>query len=221
MKRSALGVTILTAGLAAQAALEAAVSTDRPALKKPLESIPFQLGAWAGRDDPVDPQILKESQADDVLNRIYHDSSRRGRSLVVWMNYSRHGLNLRHSPELCLPGSGYTKDESRTRLLEIPAGNGRVHKLTQLRYTKAGVAQGIGFWYYIFGEGSVEHMVRELPITSRSSHGRTTRGSGLTVEIFSPGDSDPGGEALEDFAKTLLPTLEAILPDNRQSYHIP
>ena len=37
-------------------------------------------------------------------------------------------------------------------------------------------------------------------MSSRSSHGRTTRGSSLTVEVFCPGMADPEAEALRDFA---------------------
>ena len=63
--------------------------------------------------------------------------------------------------------------------------------ITRLGYCQGELVQGVGFWYYIFGEGELEHFVRRLPITSRSSHGRTTRGSGMTVEVFCPGDERP------------------------------
>ena len=79
----------------------------------------------------------------------------------------------------------------------------------------------MGFWYYIFGEGKLENYVRRLPITSRSSHGRTTRGSSMTVEVFYPGDNDPEGESLREFAQELVKALEPILPLERAVYHIP
>jgi hypothetical protein len=60
-----------------------------------------------------------------------------------------------------------------------------------------------------------------LPITSRSSHGRTTRGSSMTVEIFYPGDHDPEGDALREFTRLLLVALEPILPLDRAEYFVP
>jgi exosortase len=59
--RAALGVAILTVGLAAQAALEEATQTPRPPLKQPLATLPLRLGDWdgpgrAGR--PGDPPAL-------------------------------------------------------------------------------------------------------------------------------------------------------------------
>ncbi len=180
----------------------------------------MSIGDWGGRDVPVDPKVLEESQADDYLNRIYEHPDRPGLQMTLWMNYSKHGLNLRHSPEVCLPSGGWEKIEAQTRVLEADGPDGRT-TLTRLAYRQGELVQEIGFWYYIFGEGRVERYVRSLPITSRSSHGRTTRGSGLTVEIFCPGDVDPEGEALREFASSLLSELGHFLPEDRAEYHVP
>jgi hypothetical protein len=93
--------------------------------------------------------------------------------------------------------------------------------MTCLGYSKGELVERVGFWYYIFGEGKLEKLVRRLPITSRSSHGRTTRGSSMTVEIFGSGDHDPDDSALQDFAHSLLLELEPILPSERAEYHVP
>ena len=91
----------------------------------------------------------------------------------------------------------------------------------RLGYAQGDLVQGVGFWYYIFGEGAVERWVRTLPITSRSSHGRTTRGSGMTVEVFWTGESEEKVAAFQDFARAVLAGLEPILPTDRADYHIP
>jgi hypothetical protein len=221
IRRAVLGVAFLTVGLAAQAALERVNETPRPPLKRPLATLPMQLGDWDGRDEPIDPDILEQSQADDHLNRVYEDRNRPGRRLVLWVNYSRHGLNLRHSPEICLPSGGWTKIESQTQVMPVHRGGAEPLSMTRLGYSKDELVQQIGFWYYIFGEGRLEHFVRTLPITNRSSHGRTTRGSGLTVEVFRPGDDDPEGETLRDFAAVVLEALEPILPEDRAEYYVP
>jgi hypothetical protein len=142
-------------------------------------------------------------------------------SLTLWMNYSRTGLNMRHSPAVCLPSGGWTQIESATKVLEVERPGRPALGLMRLGYAQGELVQEVGFWYYIFGEGRVERWVRRLPITSRSSHGRTTRGSGLTVEVFCPGEVDPDGEAVKGFASALLATLEPILPEDRAEYHVP
>ncbi len=139
----------------------------------------------------------------------------------VWVNFAIMGTNLRHTPEICLPSGGWEKVESKTRVLEIPAGGGPPSRLTRLAYSQGELVKHVGFWYYIFGEGRLENYVRNLPITSQSSHGRATRGSSMTIEIFYPGDQDPDGVALRDFAGAMIRELDPILPVPRAAYYLP
>lgn len=221
VRRVGIAVGILAVGLAAETAVVAATELPRPPLKQPLASLPPRLGDWVGTDVPVDADIIERAQCDDYLNRQYEDPSRPGRRLTLWINYSSHGLNLRHSPEICLPSGGWEKVEAETRVLEVERAGGASLPLTRLAYRQGELVQGVGFWYYIFGEGRIERFVRGLPITSRSSHGRATRGSGLTVEVFCPGEADADGAGLRDFAAALLDELEAIMPEDRANYFRP
>jgi EpsI family protein len=220
-RRVALCGMILACGLVAQAALERTTRIDRPPLRETLRSLPLELGDWVGRDVPVPADILRESQATEYLNRVYESRTNPGRRLTLWINFSREGLNLRHSPKICLPSGGWEEVESLTKKLSIPYDRGASVDIMRLGYSQGELVQLIGFWYYIFGEGTAERYVRNLPITNRSSHGRTTRGSGLTVEVFCTGETDPDGAALEDFARPLLRALEPIMPRDRAEYFVP
>jgi EpsI family protein len=195
--------------------------TERPLLCQSLASIPLVLGDWVGREEPVAPEIVERAQATDYLSRTYESRSQPGVRLTLWLNYSKTGTNLRHTPEICLPSGGWTKIESQTKVLSVPAPFDKQILLTRLGYSRAELVEQVGFWYYIFGEGKLEKLVRQLPITSRSSHGRTTRGSSMTVEIFSPGEHDPEGNSLQNFAQALLVALEPVLPADRAAYHVP
>lgn len=220
-RRAAIGLAILGGGLAAEAAVERATRTDRPPLRGSLSGVPMVLGDWVGEDEPVDPEIARESQATEYLNRAYRLEGRPGAQLWLWMNYSDRGLNLRHSPEVCLPSGGWEKAEALTKVVEVARPGGEAQPVSLLGYEKGDMVQRIGFWYYIFGEGRVERFVRGLPISSRSSHGRTTRGSGLTVEVFYPGDAGLGDAELRDFVGRLLDAIEPVLPEDRDVYHVP
>ena len=220
-KRILVCASCLALGLAARAAVEISAAAPRPRLKAKLSTLPMQIGDWVGRDVALDPLIEEKAQSDDYINRVYEDVKNPARKLVLWINYSKFGLNLRHSPEVCLPSGGWTKIESASKRLSIDRSDGRPFTFFHLGYGQGELVQRIGFWYYVFGEGSMERFVRALPITSRSSHGRATRGSGMTVELFMPGLDKPGEEAIIAFARSLLAELEPLLPDDKAEYFIP
>ena len=222
LKRCGLCAALLTLGLGARAGLERLDATERPPLRRPLASLPLELEGWVGVDVPVPQEIVERAQTTEYLNREYESRRRPGVKLTLWINYSEYGTNLRHTPEICLPSSGWNKVESQTRELQVPAA-AEDHRLTitRLGYAKDDLVKHVGFWYYIFGEGRLENFVRRLPITSRSSHGRTTRGSSMTVEVFYPGDVDPDAVALGEFSREVLAELEPILPIDRAEYHVP
>lgn len=219
--RACLCLGLLSFGVAGHARLEAMSRIDRPSLRRPLESLPRELGSWTGVDQEVNPKVLEESQATEFLSRTYTNPSFPDARLTLWVNFSIRGDNMRHSPEICLPSQGWDKVESQTAVIPIPGPDGREVPITRLGYARDELVQGIGFWYYIFGEGAAERWVRTLPITSRSSHGRTTRGSGLTVEVFWTHDGEVESAALRDFSRKLLAALEPIMPEDRAEYHVP
>ncbi|MGZ3353411.1 MAG: EpsI family protein [Isosphaeraceae bacterium] len=221
MHRCLLCAGILMIGLAAQGELKSLNQTERPSLRRDLESIPLELGDWVGQKEDVAPNIVERAQTTAYLNRVYESRTQPGLRLTLWINYSEKGTNLRHTPEICLPSGGWTKIESQTKVLNVLAPNDKVVRITRLGYGRGELVEQVGFWYYIFGEGKLENFVRQLPITSRSSHGQTTRGSSMTVEIFYPGERDPDGDALRDFAQALLIALEPVLPHDRAEYYVP
>lgn len=219
--RALVCLGLLTAGVAAQAALEALSAIERPPLRVALATLPMELDGWYGKSEVIDPDILQRSQATECLSRTYLNPKFPGVALTLWVNYSLHGTNMRHSPEICLPSHGNTKVESLTKVMAIPSPGGKEVRVSRLGYGEGELVQGVGFWYYIFGEGKIERWVRSLPVTSRSSHGRTTRGSGLTVEVFWRSEADPESLAFRDFAAALLAGLDPIMPNDRAEYHVP
>jgi Protein of unknown function (DUF3485) len=221
IQRIAICGTIVASGLAAQVALEAACRTERPALRRSLASLPMEFGDWVGAERPMSDDLIERAQSTEHLSRVYQSRKRPGVKLDLWINYSLMGTNLRHTPEICLPSGGRTKVESLTRVFDIPAPDGAPIKVSRLGYGQGELVEHVGFWYYIFGEGELENYVRSLPITSQSSHGRATRGSSMTIEVFYAGDCDPNGDAFREFAGELIRELEPILPIPRAAYYLP
>jgi len=218
--RVILTVAVLSFGLIAHATLERTATIERPVLRQDLSNLPMVMGDWVGHDEPIADDIVERAQTDAYINRIYENTLKPGEKVSLWINYSQTGLNLRHSPEVCLPSSGWERIESLQETLYIDSVDGQKVPASVLAYSKDATVQRLGFWYYIFGETSLHKAVRGLPITSRSSHGRTTRGSSMTIEIFRP-DTQNDSELLKDFATHLVQELGPILPTERDVYFRP
>lgn len=215
-----LTIGLLSTGLIAHATLERIATIQRPQLVKDITSLPMIMGNWVGQDVPVADDIVERSQTDAYINRVYENTQIPGEKVSLWINYSNTGLNLRHSPEICLPSSGWERIESLHEILEITGDDGEKTPVSVLAYAKDATVQKLGFWYYIFGETPLHKAVRGLPITSRSSHGRTTRGSSMTIEIFRP-DSENDSTLMQDFAANLIRELSPYLPEKRDVYFRP
>ena len=94
-------------------------------------------------------------------------------------------------------------------------------RIMRLGYSQGELVQGIGFWYYIFGEGKLEHYVRD----SRSPAGAATAGrpaARADRRGLLPGRERPRRcRCSKTFAAALLAALEPILPEDRAEYFIP
>ena len=125
-------------------------------MRRPLASIPLALGDWTGHDERVEGDIIERAQTTEYLNRTYDSSTQAGLSLRIWINYSRYGNNLRHTPEICLPSGGWNKIESQTHVISVPVAGDQTIPITRLSYGQGELVEHVGFWYYIFGEGKLK-----------------------------------------------------------------
>ena len=106
-------------------------------------------------------------------------------------------------------------------MISVPCAGDQTIPITRLSYGQGELVEHVGFFgTHLRRRETLENYVRRLPITSRSSHGRTTRGSSMTVEVFYSGENDPDGKSLREFARELLTALEAILPLDHDEFHI-
>lgn len=73
-----------------------------------LARLPLELGDWIGQDSPLKEVVVRATDTDDHVNRVYR--SRDGHDGVAF--YVAYGVNLRdlapHRPEVCYPSAGWT-----------------------------------------------------------------------------------------------------------------
>lgn len=107
---------------------------------RPLADIPLKLGAWLGRDVPLDERVLNEERFDDdFVNRTYRDT-RSGRQVSLFVGYvGRPYVLLAHRPEICYPANGWPQTAESEQTLESPAGRAAPATLFEFRCVNAPV----------------------------------------------------------------------------------
>jgi EpsI family protein len=87
-----------------------------------LERFPLQIGDWIGQDVPMDEAVIRATDTDALINRRY--SRRNGQESVSL--YVAYGVRARelmpHRPEVCYPGSGWTRTDRRSMELSLRDG---------------------------------------------------------------------------------------------------
>lgn len=78
--------------------------------------LPLQLGDWTGRDEDLDPDIVKAIDASNVVNRVYRHPNF-GELYAHVAVFADPGKGVSHTPIYCYQGAGWTKvNESRVPL---------------------------------------------------------------------------------------------------------
>ncbi len=111
---------LVPAALLAQAVMvHWTAAGERPPAIPDLSNFETHLGAWQLlREDPISSDVLAQLKADQIVSRTYarRPDETVANLLVAWFQTQSHGTRQPHSPQVCLPGAGWT-----------PILNDRVH----------------------------------------------------------------------------------------------
>jgi EpsI family protein len=126
--RSALvGVLLLADSLALRTL--SSPQENAPSLPPGLYQLPENLSSWRSvEQEPIPSEILSRLNPDDYLHRAYFNSSSKPgeptTAADVFVGYfgSARSSNRPHSPEDCLPGSGWAPIQTQVSSLPTPGG---------------------------------------------------------------------------------------------------
>ncbi|MCU1382251.1 MAG: hypothetical protein JWL71_948 [Acidobacteria bacterium] len=136
--------------IAATGALAQAARIQGPPRRADLESLPYQVSAWSGRDAaPPDAETLRILAADSYLNRSYAGAS--GTPIDLYIAYygrQRPGVSI-HSPLHCLPGTGWEPlDIATVPLASADEAGAQARRLIVRKNADRAV---VLYWYAVHG----------------------------------------------------------------------
>ncbi|HXC44745.1 MAG TPA: EpsI family protein [Candidatus Dormibacteraeota bacterium] len=180
----------------------------------PLSSFPAQLANWTSNDVVLDQATLDVLGAGDFLERVYEDPAGKLPYVDLFLAYfpSQRAGDTIHSPQHCLPGSGWNPDEN-VRVTISVLGHASFPANRYL-ISKAGARRLVLYWYWAHDRGVASeywakyYLVRDSIVMNRSD-GALVR---LVTDMF-PGETpDAAQQRLLPFTTAIVPLLDDYIP---------
>lgn len=199
-------------GYRALAARYAHLGESIPIPPETLAGIPEHLGEWEGREIPMDEYVVKATDTDAHVNRVYTDN----RSAQMVSLYVAYGLRLRdlapHRPEVCYPGAGWTLSEEQ--IIELAIAGGTSLPCRILHFQKPGLKsdQIVVLNYYIV-DGQHCADVSLLRSQAWKLSGERHYSAQIQVTAGSSRFRDQAEQSVREFAALVAPEVERILTE--------
>jgi EpsI family protein len=182
-------------------------------LRKPLDSLPGHLAGWImARETPLDPEVNRVLRADSGLNRDYVNEGRQSSAnlFVAYFESQRQGQTP-HSPQHCMPGSGWTPES----LTAVPISvRGRTYQVNRYVLQKNGERDVVLYWYQSNGRVMAsEYAAKLYLVTDAIRYNRTEAALVRTiVQVPENGSVDRATEIATDFVQAFFEPLQQCLP---------
>jgi len=206
-----VAIVVLVATLALSKTVE---FREKIPIAKSFNQFPAEIGEWTGKRQVMEQQFserlffsdyiitdFRNSQGKDVNFYVaYYDSQRKGESI--------------HSPETCLPGSGWIFTQSGTATIALAGHNPGSITVNRAFMEKSGVRELVYFWFPM--RGRVLTKLYEVKVANFWDAMTKQRTDGALVRLITPVyQNETMAEAetrLAGFTKEVVPILDSFLP---------
>jgi EpsI family protein len=219
MSSRARVIVVLAVLAVAMVSVARANRAEEVPIRIALSLFPMQLGEWQGvQRPPFTDRVLEVLGLDDYLTRYYYDRNREIVDVYIWYWQSQQQGGAIHSPQNCLPGSGWEPVSQGILTFPDPRTPG-APALSVNRYMirKGADRQLVLYWYQSRGRivGS-EYWSKIYLVLDAARYNRTD--AALVRLVVPVANGSPEAEARAEsqaiaFANTMLPALSAFLPN--------
>jgi EpsI family protein len=184
----------------------------------PLKQFPEQLDDWTGTDISIDPEVLQILGPGDFLLRVYQNQSDQARQktpyvdlFIAYFRSQRAGDTI-HSPQHCLPGSGWTPVENQRITLTMPGH--APFPANRYLIAKGDSRQLVLYWFWAHNRGVASEYWAKFYLVADAI--KMNRSDGALVRITSPmfpGETaDAAQQRILPFASDVMPLLDSYIP---------
>jgi len=207
-------VTVVIALLLAASFGVRATKTDEPVhLQASLSTFPHQLGAWRGTDTSFSPRLVEVLGVDDYMTRKYRDDQEQTVDLYVGYYATQRQGSTYHSPQNCLPGSGWAITEMETIPLQLSQAQETPVRINRVLIQRGLDRQLVLYWYQDRGRIITSEYWAKIYLVWDAIWKQRTDGALVRVVIpFTGADSNQAFETGKQFVQILFPVLQRYLP---------
>ena len=221
-----LQVWVVIAGLLATfLMIQARGDVDQVPPSAPLEQLPTVLDGLKATDVPISSEALEILGKGEFLNRVYASTfvgpggvsvPGKGRIpvqlFIAYFPTQRSGQSI-HSPQNCLPGSGWTFLHSG--VTDFTDASGKTYRVGDYLISDGKDKQEVLYWYQSHGRSiASDYQAKLAMLTDAIRYDRTD--AALVRVITSVGASEDPQVAharVVSFAKSVTPLLPAYVPN--------
>jgi EpsI family protein len=180
----------------------------------PLASFPSRLANWDSTEIVQDQKTLEVLGPGDFLERVYQDPAQKLPYVDVFLAYfpSQRAGETPHSPQHCLPGSGWSPEENVRISLALP---GHV-PFPANRYViaKADQRRLVLYWFWAHDRGVASEYWAKFYLVEDAI--RMNRSDGSLVRLVTPmfpGET-PGAaqQRIQPFTSAVVSLLDDYIP---------
>jgi exosortase D (VPLPA-CTERM-specific) len=206
-----VAVVLLGATLAFSHAVE---FREKIPIAKSFKEFPVEIGAWKGKRQVMEQQLINELDLTDYVMVSYHGTD--GKSVDFYTAYyesQRKGESI-HSPETCLPGSGWEFKDAGAVGLPLKDRRGKPMRVNKALMVKGDARQLAYFWFpqrdrVLTNAWELKWFNFWDALTRQRTDGALVR---LITPIYPGEDVAKADERLLAFTGELLPVLNEFLP---------
>jgi exosortase D (VPLPA-CTERM-specific) len=181
-------------------------------IKKPLSQLPLNIGEWNGTKQVMEQQFVEVLNFSDYTIIDYKNNQ--GKSINFYTAYyeSQRKGEATHSPESCLPGSGWQFNEADP--IDITLGDGNSMKVNRAFMEKEGNKQLSYYWFA--QRGRILTNLYQVKFYSFWDALTKQRTDGALVRLITPvyGNESPkeADARLQSFMRQIVPVLDEYIP---------
>lgn len=181
---------------------------------RPFSQFPLTAGAWDGSRQYMEQKFIAELDLSDYVMIDYRNNQGKPVNFyVAWYESQRKGESI-HSPETCLPGSGWEFRQAGQATVPL-AGQSQSITVNRAMMEKSGHRQLVYFWFPARGRILTNAWEMKLytfwdSLTRRRTDGALVR---LITPVYPQESPEEAEKRLQEFTKEIVPVLNQFLPN--------